>query len=73
MMDLNSFDKVDIHDDELIATIMSYLKYADREHAARDDAISFLEFMRTAAKEIAARISIENFDEYYRAFKKDKA
>ena len=69
MTDLSQFKKVDIHDEKLITTAMNDLKYIDPDHATRDDAISFLEFMQTAAKEIASRVSIDSFEEYYKAYR----
>lgn len=69
MADLSEFKKVDIHDERLIAKVMNDLKYIDPDHAGRDDAISFLEFMQTAAKEIATQVSADSFEDFYRAFK----
>lgn len=73
MTDLSQFKKVDIHDEELIAKVMNDLKYIDPDHATRDDAVSFLEFMQTAAQEIATRVSIDNFEDYYKAFQEKRA
>ena len=72
MTDLSEFKKIDIHDEKLISKVMNDLKYLDPDHATRDDAISFLEFMRTAAKEIAQHVSIDSFEDYYKAFKKQR-
>ena len=73
MTDLSRFKKVDIHDETLIAKVMKDLKYVDPDHATRDDAISFLEFMKTAAVEIAPHVRIDDFDKFYKAFKEKRA
>ncbi len=69
MADLDGFERVDVHDEKLIAQVMNYLKYVDADNSTRDDAMPFLELMQTADREIATRVSVDNFDTYYEAFK----
>jgi hypothetical protein len=71
-MDLSQFERVDIYDEELIAKVMNFLMLKDPSHATHDDAISYLKFMQRTAKEIATRVSIDNFDDFYQAFKETR-
>jgi|GEM_PF-2311308 len=69
MADQNNFKRPSIYDEQLIAKVMNHLKYADPDHATREDAISLLAFMRTVAKEVAPQVNLNNFDEIHKAYK----
>jgi hypothetical protein len=73
MINSDDFKRLDIHDEELIAKTMNYLKYHDPENATREDAISLLAFMQTVAKEVAETMSADSFDDYYKAYKEHRA
>ena len=70
MLDKNDFQKSNLAEDEQIITkAMNYLKYTDPDHATRDDAISYLEFMQTVAEQTAKVIPLD-FDAFYEDYKK---
>lgn len=72
MADQDDFKRLDINDEALIEKAMNHLKYADPEHATREDAISLLAFMQTVAKSIADT-STMTLDDYYKLYKDHKS
>ncbi|HSX05436.1 MAG TPA: hypothetical protein VLF69_03140 [Candidatus Saccharimonadales bacterium] len=73
MLDKNDFQKSNFAEDEaVIAKAMQYLKYVDPDHAAREDAISYLEFMQTVAEQVA-KVTPLDFDAFYEDYKKQQA
>lgn len=69
MLDKNDFQKVNLtKDEEVIAKAMNYLKYVDPENATREDAISYLEYMYTAA-DWANKNTTLDFDAFYEQYK----
>ena len=73
MTDRSDFKRYKIYENEkLIAKAMNFLKYNDPENATREDAISLLAFMQTAAKEVANTLP-NSFEEYYKAYKQQQS
>jgi len=69
MKDASDFKRYKIYENEkLITKAMNFLKYADPDHATREDAISYLEFMQTVAVEVAHTIP-DSLEEYFEAYK----
>lgn len=72
MLDENDFKKHNFsQDEEFIAKAMNYLKYVDPEHATREDAISYLEFMQTVGKQVAKTTPL-SFEEFFEEYKKQR-
>lgn len=68
MLDENDFKKHHYSEnEEFIAKAMDYLKYSDPDHATREDAITFIEFIQTVGTEISktGSLSFEDFFEQY--------
>lgn len=73
-MDETEFTKrPSITDEKLIVAAMTYLKYHDPSNATREDAVSLLAFMQTAAKEVSTITSEEGFNAYYDAYKEEQS
>ncbi len=73
MLDKNDFQKVNLSkDEEAIAKAINLLKYHDPENATRENAISYLEYMFTAA-EWASKQTDLTFDDFYEKYKAEQA
>ena len=73
MLDKNDFQKANLSkDEEVIAKAMNYLKYADPDNATRENAISYLEYMFTAA-DWANKNTDLDFDAFYEKYKVEQA
>lgn len=69
MLDKNDFTKHDFSsDEEAIDKALVYLQHVDPEHATREDAISYLQFMQTVGEQVA-KVSSLDFDEFYEQYK----